>query len=69
MKKALLTFGVFCTFLCYTLAYAANSEGSKKSVAIATPSTISSDEEVPNYGVSIGTIEAKVYSESGLDLG
>lgn len=36
--------------------------------AAATPSATSSDEEVHNYGVSIGTVEAQPYSESGLSF-
>lgn len=68
MKKTLLTFSVFLAVVFCTLALAANSKGHWMSVATATPTTTSSDEEIPNYGVSIGTVEAQVYSESGLNL-
>ncbi len=68
MKKTLLTFSVFLTVVCCTLAFAANSEGRLMSAAVATPSATSSDEEVPNYGVSIGTVDAQLYSESGLSF-
>lgn len=68
MKKTLLTFSVFFGVLCCTIAYAANGQGCWMNVAAATPSVTSSDEEVPNYGVSIGTVEAQLYSESGLSF-
>ena len=59
---------MFFGVLCCTIAYAANGQGCWMNVAAATPSVTSSDEEVPNYGVSIGTVEAQLYSESGLSF-
>lgn len=68
MKKTLFTFGVLSAVVCGTLAFAANSEGRWMSVAATTPSLTSSNEEVSNYGVSIGTVDAQLYSESGLSF-
>lgn len=68
MKKTLLTFSVFLAVVCCTLAFAANSEGRWMSVAATTPSLTSSNEEVPSYGVSIGTVDAQLYSESELSF-
>ncbi len=68
MKKTILTFSVFFAVLCCTLAYAANGQGTMMNVADAAPSTTSPEEGNTNYGVSIGTIEAQAYSESGLNL-
>lgn len=69
MKKTLLTFSVFLTVVCCTLSFAVNSKSRWMDVAAAaSPSATSSDEEVPNYGISIGTVEAQLYSESGLSF-
>lgn len=68
MKKTLLTFGVFLAVACCTLAYAATGQGS--SMLSASPIAKVASEEVttPGVGVSIGTVEAQLYSESGLKL-
>lgn len=67
MKKTLLMFSVFLAVVCCTLVFAGNSKGRWMSVDV-TPSLTFSDEEVPNYGVSIGTVDAQLYSESGLSF-
>lgn len=66
MKKTLFTFGVFSTICVCALANPANGQDYQKSVSTTTLSVTSSDEKAPSYGVSIGTVEAQLYSESGL---
>lgn len=67
MKKTLLTFSVLAALACCTLAFAAYGEGSGKKEAHAAPAAKISENNA-NYGVSIGTVEAQLYSESGLYL-
>lgn len=66
MKKTLFTFGVFSTICVCALANPANGQDYQKSVSTTTLSVTSSDEKAPSYAVSIGTVEAQLYSESGL---
>lgn len=66
MKKVLLALGVFFAVICGTLAFAASGAGTTVNVAAAASSDSSSEDETPSYGVSIGTVEAQPYSESGL---
>lgn len=71
MKKIhlCLAFSVLSAGVCGTLAFAAaTGQSQQANVAAATPSATSSEEGVPNYGVSIGTVDAQVYSESGLSF-
>lgn len=68
MKKTLFTFGVFSTICVCALANPANGQDYQKSVSTTTLSVTSSDEKAPSYGVSIGTVEAQLYSESGLNF-
>jgi len=73
MKKTLLTLSVFLAIICCTLAYAVTGQGS--SVLTGKPAAKTASDEVAdtevtnaNVGVSIGTVEAQLYSESGLNL-
>lgn len=66
MKKTLFTFGAFSTICVCALANPAIGQDYQKSVSTTTLSVTSSDEKAPSYGVSIGTVEAQLYSESGL---
>ena len=68
MKKTLLTFSVFLAVICCTLAYAAT--GQDTSVLSGSPIAKVASEEVtnPNVGMSIGTVDAQLYSESGLSF-
>ena len=68
MKKTLLAFGVFLAVVCCTLAYAANGQGRWMNVAAAAQSNDTSDAPAVGVGVSIGTVDAQLYSESGLNL-
>lgn len=68
MKKTLLAFGVFLAVVCCTLAYAANGQGRWMNVAAAAQSNDTSDAPAAGVGVSIGTVDAQLYSESGLNL-
>ncbi len=77
MKRTLLAAGVLTTLACSGIAYAyvgLEHQESRKSVALAAQETSTSSadaissEDNPGYGVSIGTVEAQLYSESGLSL-
>ena len=77
MKRTLLAVGVLTALACSGIAYAYVSlehQESRKSVALAAQETSTSStdaissEDNPGYGVSIGTVEAQLYSGSGLSL-
>lgn len=68
MKKTLFTFSVLIAVLCYTLAHASTGHGLKMNVSSATLSASTTESDTLNYGVSIGTVEAENYSESGLNF-
>lgn len=67
MKKTLLTLCVSFAVFCYTLAYAVAGYGATK-VAEATLTADTTDVDTMSYGTSIGTVEAQLYSASGLKL-
>lgn len=67
MKKSLLTLCVSFAVVCYTLAYAVAGYGATK-VAEATLTADSINVDTLSYGTSIGTVEAQLYSASGLKL-
>lgn len=67
MKRTFFLVGVLATLVCCTLAFAASGEGSGMNVANPSKSAKISEKST-NYGVSIGTVEAQLYSESGLNL-
>lgn len=69
MKKTLIALSVLLAFICCTLAYASPGIGSMTKVTSATPSSATSPKETaPSCGVSIGTVDAQLYSSSGLNL-
>lgn len=68
MKKTLLTFSVFLAVICCTLAYAANRQGSSVLSVFPTAQVASEEANASNVGMSIGTVDAQLYSESGLTL-
>lgn len=68
MKKTLHTICVFCTVLCGTYSYAEAPQSNKIKISESATSTASSDNSSAAYGVSIGTVDAQLYSESGLNL-
>lgn len=67
MKRKLLTLSVFAAVVCCTLAFASSGKSGVMKFATASPSA-NITEKSTNYGVSIGTAEAQLYSESGLNL-
>lgn len=67
MKRTLLTLSVFAAVVCCTLAFASVGGGGAMKVASAAPSAKITENNA-NYGVSIGTVEAQLYSESGLNF-
>lgn len=68
MKKTLHTICVFCAVLCGTYSYAEAPQSNKIEISESATSTASSDNSSAAYGVSIGTVDAQLYSESGLNL-
>jgi len=68
MKKTLLTFGVSMTVVCGTLAFAATGQGSSMLTESPAANVTSEEASNPNVAVSIGTVNAQLYSESGLTL-
>ncbi len=68
MKKTLLTFGVSMAALCCTLAYAALGQGTSALTGAPVAKEVSNETANPNVGVSIGTVDAQPYSESGLNF-
>lgn len=68
MKKTLLTFSVFLAVICCTLAHAATGQGSSVLSGSPIAKVTSQEDNTPNVGVSIGTVDAQLYSESGLNF-
>lgn len=68
MKKTFTTLGVLSAVIYCTLAYAATGRDISMVSDPSAVQTVSDDETNPNVGVSIGTIEAHPYYESGLNL-
>lgn len=67
MKRTLLVFSVLAAVICCTLAFASTGGGAAMKAATADPSAKITENNT-NYGVSIGTIEAQLYSEFGLNI-
>lgn len=68
MKRTLLMFSVFLAVSGYTHTYAAVGQGSPVLSGSKIAKVASDEETNPNVGVSIGTVEAQLYSESNLNL-
>lgn len=70
MKRTLFFSGVGAAVLCATLASATSGLGNHiRAVASASAtSTVTTAETTPSVGVSIGTVDAFPYYQSGLDL-
>jgi hypothetical protein len=68
MKKTVLMFSVLLAVICSTLAFAATGTGTSLLTGQPVAKTASEEAPVPNVGVSIGTVDAVPYSESGLNL-
>lgn len=68
MKKKLFTFGLCLTAICGTLAYATTLQGINDGAENPATPDEETGETTPNYGVSIGTVEAQPYSDSGLNF-
>lgn len=68
MKKTLLTFSVSLAVICCTLAYAATGQGSSVLSGSPIAKVTSQEDSTSNVGVSIGTVDAQLYSESGLNF-
>lgn len=70
MKKTLLTFGVSVAIACGATSYAVTGHNQPAKVAEETPAQTDTlvQPETSSFGVSIGTVEAQLYSESGLNL-
>ena len=67
MKKAFIMLSVSLCVICGALAYAATGQDALPSVFKTTSGTVEK-EASQNFGVSIGTVDAQSYSESGLTL-
>lgn len=69
MKKALFSFSVACAAICSSPVYSIAAEGQRTDVVSTAPTSTNPEEQTSlKYGVSIGTVEAQRYSESGLNL-
>lgn len=70
MKKTLLTFGVSVAIACGATSYAVTGHNQPAKVAEETSAQTETvaQSDTSSFGVSIGTVEAQLYSESGLDL-
>lgn len=69
MKKALFSFSVACAAICSSPVYSIAAEGRRTDVVLTAPTSTNPEEQTSlKYGVSIGTVEAQRYSESGLNL-
>lgn len=66
-KKTLLTFSVPLVIGC-TLAYAATGQGTSVPSGAPMVKVASYEATNPNVAVSIGTVDAQLYAESGLNL-
>ncbi len=69
MRKTLLTVSALLAGISGTLAYVEKGHApAVRSVATAAPAATVANAETPVCGVSIGTVEAQNYSDSGLNL-
>lgn len=68
MKRTLLALGVLIAAPCGTSASQASLLSFPPNALYTLPSADTADETLPQVGVSIGTVEAQPYSESGLSF-
>ncbi len=69
MKRTLLTFSVCAAILCGSLVYATTGQNRRMTVVQTEVSDITAKaEKTSSYGVSIGTVDARDYSTSGLNF-
>lgn len=68
MKKKYFAFGLCLAAVCSTPAYATTMQDVNNATEMPAATGESTGEESADCGVSIGTVEAQLYSESGLSL-